>query len=182
MVVCVMLRCNDCSRPVAARWPRCRGCHAVQHRPYGTSVAILDAWLDTLRNFGASLCFPLLGAAVALHVNDHPLPAVLLGLYAGLLLASHLLLPCFTLTWHIAQGLWGVGVLASLALLPLGFAEVAVFAVTPALVAAAMWRWRKRDAQDRRAHEPTGALKRARLGSTGAQRFLSRKTRLPAPP
>ncbi|RKG91895.1 hypothetical protein D7V88_08250 [Corallococcus terminator] len=99
--------------------------------------------MDTLRNFGASLSFPLFGAALALYLNDHPLPAVLLGLYAGLLLASHLLLPCFTLAWHVAQGLWGVGVLASLAFFPLGFAEVAVFAATPVLVAAAMWRWRR---------------------------------------
>ncbi|NTX04533.1 MULTISPECIES: hypothetical protein [Myxococcus] len=137
-----MLRCNDCSRPVAARWPRCRWCRAVRHRPYGTEVAILDAWLDTLRNFGASLSLPLAGAAVGLYLDDQPLSAALLGLYAVLMLVSHLLLPWFALSWHVAQGLWGLGVLTSLGFITMGLAETAVFAALPVMVSVAMLKWR----------------------------------------
>jgi hypothetical protein len=138
----MMPRCPDCSRPVAACWRRCPWCRSLQHWPRGTAAAVLDAWLDSLRNFGGAFSLWVGGLAVMLHF-EQPGKAAVLGTWAALLLVAHVLLPWAPLAWRATEVLWGVGAVLAVALFPDPPVQAAVLAATPLLVLALMVTWRK---------------------------------------
>lgn len=105
--------CSACGRALPPQARQCPKCSAATGVPWNPAGEALDRWLDGLRLLGIAVgTAASFGGVLMLISGDGPGP--LLVVYGVLLAAFHTLLPLAPLAWHLSEGLWGLGGLATL--------------------------------------------------------------------
>lgn len=127
-------RCGKCGRALRPNARKCRGCHAVTGVPWNPGGEQLDRWVDGLRLAGIATGVAVVFGGILLLIPGDGAGGILVA-YGVLVVASHALLPFLPLGWHLAEGLWGIGVLGAWVWLR-SDAAVAALAAFPPL---AMW-------------------------------------------